>query len=167
MPSRTGKTPSGIGTLTRYCAQNSKSHTQLTVFTFSLPCPLSLIIYSAYSTRMCHPLRHLLPIAICHSLFAICHLPCAICHLPPPFRPMPRTGDDSAPCQPPGENLPHVQRIGDITKTCDGPPGAHGPMTFFAPPSYTHPAPQDGKYLRRHPGFGQAVSRAFALPTKG
>ena len=52
-------------------------------------------------------------------------------------------------------------------KTCDGPPGAHGPMTSFAPLSYTHPAPQDGKYLRRHPGFGQAVSRAFALPTKG
>ena len=81
MPSRTGKTPSGIGTLTRYCAQNSKPHTQLTMFTFSLPCPLSLIIYSAYSTRMCHPLRHLLPIAICHSLFATCHLPFAFCHL--------------------------------------------------------------------------------------
>ena len=40
-------------------------------------------------------------------------------------------------------------------------------MTLFAPPSYAHPAPQDGKHLRRHLGFGQAVSWAFMLPTKG
>ena len=64
------------------CPKLKKPHTQLTVFTFSLPCLRSLLIYSIYSTCMCHPLRHLLPIAICHSLFAICHLPFAICHLP-------------------------------------------------------------------------------------
>ena len=63
------------------CPKLKKPHTQLTMFTFSLPCPLSLLIYSAYSMRMCHPLRHLLPITICHSLFAICHLPFSFCLL--------------------------------------------------------------------------------------
>ena len=165
MPSRTGKTPSGIGTLTRYCAQNSKtSHPADRVHLFP---PLPSFSHHLLRLLDAYVPPSAPPIANCYLPFAICHLPFAICHLPSPIRPVPHTGDDSAPCQPPGENLPHVQRIGDITKTCDGHPGAHGPMTFFAPPSYTHPALQDGRHLRRHPGFGQVVSRAFALPTKG
>ena len=62
------------------CPKTQKPHAQLTEFTFSLPHLFSLPIYSIYSMRMCHPLCHLLPITICHLLFAICHSPFALCH---------------------------------------------------------------------------------------
>ena len=108
MPSRTGKTPSGIGTLTRYCAQNSEtSHPADRVHLFP-PLPFFshhlLHLLDAYVPPSAPPIANrYLPFAICHLPFAICLLPFAICHPP------------STPCHAPVMTPPPVN---PLAKTC-------------------------------------------------